>query len=469
MKPNILLIAVDSLLSTHMGCYGYHRNTTPHIDRFARGATLFENTFSAHIPTTPAYASMFTGRDCFGTDCVALRHQGGLPGDVPTLAEILRDEGYATLNVGFPESNPAARGFERYVSYAGWGSLDQGRSHKAEALNAAFFPVLDELAAGDKPFFAMLRHMDPHSPYLPPEPFSTLFYQGDATDPAHTSMRPVWDFKPFADYFRSWIPSDVTDAEYVVAQYDGAVAYMDACIGAIFTRLEALGLAENTIVILNGDHGETLNDHECYFDHHGLYDVTLKVPLIIRAPGRLPADRRVPGYNQHKDLVPTVLELAGIGLPGDLPMEGRSLLPLVSGETPSHEPSFYITECTWMRKHGWRTPEWKLILALEPDFHSKPPVELYNLILDPGENTNVAESHPHIVAALRAEMEAHIAKRTQATGRPNPVENQPGWHGIKGTDYFTSSGQAYDALHIGGPASAAKLQAQSRAAKAPSA
>jgi len=235
---------------------------------------------------------------------------------------------------------------------------------------------------------------------------------------------------------------------------------MDACIGAIFERLEALGLAENTIVILNGDHGETLNDHECYFDHHGLYDVTLKVPLIIRAPGQLPAGRRVAGYNQHKDFVPTLLELAGVR--SDIPMDGRSLLPMAHGETPSHEPSFYITECTWMRKHGWRTPEWKLILALEPDFHFKPAVELYNLILDPGENTNVAEKHPHIVAALRAEMEAHIAERTRATGRPNPVESQPGWHGNPKVDYFTTSQEAYDALHIGDPAIAAKLQAQSR-------
>src|SRR4051812_5062628 len=95
-KPNILLFAIDSILADHMSCYGYARLTTPHIDQFARGAMLFERTYSAHIPTTPAYSSMLTGRDCFGTQVVALRHQGGLTKNVKTLAEITRRAGYNT-------------------------------------------------------------------------------------------------------------------------------------------------------------------------------------------------------------------------------------------------------------------------------------------------------------------------------------------------------------------------------------
>ena len=100
-KPNILLIAIDSIRADHMSCYGYGLNTTPHIDRFAEGGTLFENTFSPHIPTTPAYASMLTGRDCFGTQVVALRHQGPLRAEAPTAAEIFRGYGYNTTSVGF--------------------------------------------------------------------------------------------------------------------------------------------------------------------------------------------------------------------------------------------------------------------------------------------------------------------------------------------------------------------------------
>jgi arylsulfatase A-like enzyme len=257
------------------------------------------------------------------------------------------------------------------------------------------------------------------------------------------------------------MPPGITDKDYVIAQYDGAVAYMDAAIRSIFTALEARGLAENTIVVVNGDHGETLYDHECWFDHHGMYDPTLVVPLIIRYPGKLPAGKRVRGYNQHKDLVPTLLELAELRH-DDIEMDGRSLLPMVRGEVASHESEFYITECTWMRKHGWRTPHWKLIIALEPDFHFKPEVELYNLVEDPGENTNLAEAEPGVVEFLKGRMDAFITRREAETGLPNPIHHQGDWHGKEGVGAFTSSQQAYDTLHIGDVNQAVKLQAESR-------
>jgi len=458
-RPNILLVGIDSLLSTHMSCYGYRRLTTPHIDDFARGGVVFERTFSPNVPTTPGYACMLTGRDIFATQCVALRHRGPLTPKVRTLAEILGKNGYNTSCIGFT-GNPASRGFQTYLSYAGWGSREEGRSPKAQNMNRAAVPEIDRLARARKPFFLMLRHMDPHSPYLPPEPFERAFYHGNECDPKNKSMKPVMAFKPFRDYFGTWMPPGIKDKDYVVAQYDGAVAYMDACLRTLFTQLEALGILDDTIVVINSDHGETLYDHECWFDHHGIYDNTLKVPLIIRYPKKLPAGLRVAGYNQHKDLVPTLVELADIKT--SIRFDGRSLMQLVTGAVPSFESSFYLTECTWMRKHGWRTPEWKLIVALEPDFHFKPKVELYNLIEDPDENDNVAAKHKKIVAALTAEMDAHIALRKKQTGNANPILHQKGWHGHKGIDYFKSSRQAYDTLHIGDPKAAARLQAGPR-------
>jgi len=456
-RPNVLLIAVDSLLADRMSCYGYGRLTTPHIDRFAQQATLFERTYSPHIPTTSAYASMLTGRDCFGTEVVALRHQGGLTKKVKTLAEILKAAGYNTTCVGFT-GNPASRGFDNYLSYTAWGSWSDRFLPKAQLLNEVAQPEITRLQAAGKPWFIMLRHMDPHSPYMPPHPFQRIFYHGDECDPANQSMKAPMSFKPFRDYFRSWLPPGITDKDYVLAQYDGALAYMDACIAAIFTQLEAMGIMDQTIVILNGDHGETLYDHECWFDHHGLYDVTLHVPLIIRYPAKVPAGRRIAGYNQHKDLVPTIMELAGIR--PRVKFDGQSLMKLVRGEMTSFESEFYITECTWMRKHGWRTPQWKLIVALEPDFHFKPPVELYNLVEDPHEDNNVAERHPDIVATLRGRMEAWIARREKETGITNPMLTQGDWHGHKGVGAFKTSQQAYDTLHIGDPRTAARLQAK---------
>jgi len=458
-KPNIVHLGIDSLRADHMSLYGYSRLTTPHVDAFARGGAVFERAFCPYIPTTSGYASMLSGMDVISTQVVALRHKGEMRPGISTLPEILREHGYFSTSIGF-SGNPASRGFDSYLSFPGWGSWNEGRSPKAQNLSDVALPELARLAGEGQPFYLFLRHMDPHAPYLPPQPFERMFYHGDERDPNNRSMDPVMSFKPFRDFFATWMPPGITDKEYVIAQYDGAVAYMDAAIQSVFTALEALGILDKTIVVVNSDHGETLYDHDCFFDHHGLYEPTLHVPLVIRYPRRIPAGRRIGGYTGHQDLVPTLLELAEID--AGIRFDGRSLLPMLDGEVPSHESEFYITECTWMRKHGWRTPEWKLILALEPDFHSKPPVELYNLAEDPGETENIAEQESEVVALLTARMEHWIARREAETGLPNPIHHQGDWHGYAGVGAFASSEQAYDTLHIGDPAQAARLQAGPR-------
>ncbi|HNC22885.1 MAG TPA: sulfatase [Opitutaceae bacterium] len=455
-KPNILFFGIDSLRSDHMSLHGYPRLTTPHLDKYLAGGTVFERQYSPHIPTTPGYSSMFTGMDCFGTDVVALRHQGGLGTHVKTLAELLGDEGYATTCVGF-SANPASRGFQKYIDFTGWGSWSEGRSPKAENLNAVTIPELKRLAAGKQPFFLFMRHMDPHSPYLPPGPFERIFYGGNELDPKNRSLEPVYKFKPFCDYFASWFPPGCTDKDYVVAQYDGAIAYMDACIADILATVASLGIEEETLVVVTSDHGETLYDHECWFDHHGLYDTTLAVPLAFVWPGKVPAGVRVSDFTQQKDTMPTLLDL--IGLRPKIKFDGRSLVPFMRGRRLTAQNEFYITEATWMRKHGWRTPRWKYIEALEPDFHYKPQFELYDLVADPEENHNLAKRRPDIVKKLRARMLNHIAKREKETGRTNPMYTNLQWHGKEHGPY-ESSDQAYNEMYIGSPEGAKLLQAR---------
>ncbi|HOX08142.1 MAG TPA: sulfatase-like hydrolase/transferase, partial [Planctomycetota bacterium] len=318
-------------------------------------------------------------------------------------------------------------------------------------------PELKRLAGGRKPFFLFLRHMDPHSPYLPPRPFDRMFYEGNEFDKKNRSLDPVYKFKPFCDYFASWFPPGCTDKDYIIAQYDGALAYMDACIANIFQTVQSLGIEEETLVVIDSDHGETLHDHDCYYDHHGLYDCTLHIPLAFVLPGKVPAGARFRDYCHMKDVTPTILDL--LGEKTNIKFDGRSLAPLFAGQERVQEPEYYITECTWMRKHGWRTPEWKLIHALEPDFHFKPEVELYNLLQDPEENNNVAKQEPGVVKMLEARMQAHIAKREKATGRRNPIYTNLNWHG-KGCGPFKTSKQAYESMHIGSPKAAKGLQAK---------
>ena len=455
-RPNILFFGIDSLRADHMSLYGYHRLTTPHMAQYLSDSSFVCNhCFSPHIPTTSGYANMLTGMDVFSTDCVALRHQGPLTDQVRTLPEILRDQGYTSTCIGFT-GNPSSRGFDKYLDYpVSWGSWEDGRSPKAESLNSVAVPELERLAAQDQPFLLFLRHMDPHSPYLAPEPFHKMFFQGNEFDPENHSMEKVFSFKPFCDYFATWMPPGVTSSDYIVAQYDAEVAYMDACITVLTQKLADLGLEENTIVVFVSDHGETLYDHDCYFDHHGLYDCTLTVPFAVRWKGHLTGETRLDDYCQLKDVVPTLLDLMGID--AGIGFDGRSMLPLVRGGERMPEPEFYITECTWERKHGWRTPEWKLIVSLEPDFHYREMKELYNLVQDPEEYHNVIGENPEIAEALEKRLNAWVEKREKETGHRAPIYTNTNWNGCG--HFFESHDEAYNSMHIGDPGAAQKLQA----------
>jgi len=455
-KPNILFFGMECMRRDHMSLYGYHRLTTPHMDKYlSEDSIICENFFSPSIPTPPGYSSLLTGMDCFGTEIVALRHKGDLSSKVKSLPEVLRDEGYNTTCIGFT-GNAASRGFDTYLDpKVTWGSWEEGRSRKAESMNELAIPELERLAGEDKPFLLFLRHMDPHSPYLAPQPFEGMFFQGDEFDKKNKSLKKLYDFKPFRDFFYTWFPPGCTSAEYIIAQYDSTIAYMDACISLILEKLRYLGLEENTIVVFTSDHGETLTEHDCFFDHHGLYECTLSIPCAIKWKGRLKGSTRIKDYCQQKDVMPTLMDM--MGLKTGIDFTGRSILPLVTGKGRLPEPEMYITECTWQRKHGWRTPEWKLIVALEPDFHYREMKELYNLIKDPGENHNVIEENPEIAKALEKRMKDHIARREAATGNRNPMFTNLDWndHGRP----FKTHDEAYNTLYIGDPMAARKLQA----------
>lgn len=455
-KPNVLFFGIDSCRSLNLSLCGYERQTTPHIDRMAEDGVNFVNCFSPSIPTPPGYSSLLTGRDCFGTGVVTLRNVPRIPDGV-SLQEVLGENGYNTTCIGFDDGS-WTHGFQKYISYPGWGSdRADGRSHKAENMNDVAIPELKRLAAEDKPFFLFLRHMDPHSPYLPPFPFDRMFHSGDERDPENKSLEELYNFKPFRDYFCEWFPDGCTDAEYINAQYDGAIAYMDACIQRIFTAVSELGIEDETLIVLTSDHGETLDEHDCYYDHHGLYEGTLHVPLVFKLPGVVPSGCISDEIVQQKDVMPTILDILNIKT--KLKFDGRSLVPIWNGGIRESEPEMYLTEATWMRKHGWRTPEWKLIVALEPDFHYKPSVELYNLIKDPLELNNVADKEPAVVKLLTKRMEKHIASRKKHYKRENPIDEAASYWNDLGRP-FESSDEAYNTMHIGDPAAAQKLQQQ---------
>ncbi|HQK21488.1 MAG TPA: sulfatase [Candidatus Latescibacteria bacterium] len=421
---NVLLVAIDTLRADHLGCYGWKRLTSPHLDAFAAGGTVFLDMVSPHIPTHPGYTTMFSGHDAMSHQVISHGGNVGPATGVKMIAEILGEQGYftgAADNLG----RWFERGFQDYRRYS-WVSNGTEPQRKAEAVNDVALPLLQDAANQDKPFFLFLHYWDPHTPYLPPPPFSRMFFEGDEKDPADRSMDEVFAFAPFEKYFRAWLPG-VTSREFVAAQYDAEIAYNDAVLAHVFCRLRELNLEGETLVIVTSDHGETMDEHGCFFDHHGLYDANVCVPLILRCPGKIPAGQRLRGQVATFDIAPTILDYLGLGdLIAENAMIGTSLRPLAErGSQKGNYDALYVAECSWMRKHGIRTNDWKYIEALEPDFHGLPPVELYDLNEKPvKETTNLVDARPDVVADLKGVLEDWITRRPAQTGRPNPIMEQ---------------------------------------------
>lgn len=420
---NVILLSIDTLRADHLSNYGYQRLTSPHLDRIAREGTVLTEFYSPHIPTHPSFTTLHTGRDAVSHQVVGHAGKVEPSENIRFLAEILSEQGYNTAavdNLG----KWFTRGFGQVETYR-WPVDKTQPWRKAEVVNERAIETLDGLAAGDAPFFLFLHYWDPHTPYLPPPPFDRMFYSGDERTPAARSMEPVFAFAPFAEYFQAWMPS-VTDIQFPIAQYDAEIAYLDSVLARLFTRIDELGLTENTLLVINADHGEILDEHVGYFDHHGLYEGNVHVPLILRRPGTIPSGQRLGGFIRQQDVAPTILDALGLGaLAGANQMDGTSFyLQVLEGLHAGTCDELYLTENTWMRKRAVRTRRWKLIVALEPDFHDLPPVELYDLLNDPDEQVNLAEIRPDVVADLRARLDAWMARRMKESGNPDPQSYQ---------------------------------------------
>ena len=332
---------------------------------------------------------------------------------------------------GFPENQ--YRGYQWETRYR--------NARKAEAVNQTAIEVLELAQSQDKPWFAFLHYWDPHTPYLPPLPFERMFYSGDECDPNNRSMDAVYACEPFTDYFRQWMckpdpddPENIskkrlwTDRRYVNSLYDASIAYMDASLSQLFQYLRDCGLMEETLLIITADHGEELDEHKLWYDHHGLYQTNCHIPLILHCPAVIPKEQRLDGLVSLKDIAPTVLDYAGQhALAERENMEGTSLRTLVeNGKDDGSSDAIYLTECGWMRKRGWQTKKWKLIVETggTPDVYNTPDVELYDLEEDPDEIYNLAEEADDIVAQLKNDMDDFLKRRLAETGLPDPTVEQ---------------------------------------------
>jgi len=344
-RASLILISIDTTRADHLGCYGYAEGTSPHVDRWAREGVVFEQALSPVPITLPAHATLLTGY---------LPHRHGvrdngvyrLPGDVPTLAGRLSAAGYNTAAVVasavLDRQYGLARGFTRYDDPQTSGSGLVIAERPAAAVTDAALAAARTL---QDPFFLFVHYFDPHAAYAPPGPFAQRFRE-----------RP----------------------------YDGEIAYVDSEIERLRLELGRAGRLGGAVVVVTSDHGEGLGEHGEATHGVFLYNATLHVPLVVIAPGRWPAGRRVAGPVSLADVAPTLAELAGLA--PDPVADGQSLTPLVAGTEEGArvfplESEFGYNAYGWAPLVGLFDGRFKWIRA--------PQAELYDLATDPGERHNI--------------------------------------------------------------------------------
>lgn len=413
-QMNLVMIVVDTLRADHLGCYGYHRKTSPHIDAFASEAMVCETHISPAIPTHPAFTTLNTGQFSITHGIVAHSGRNLIPRSSPWLPSILHQNGYTTCAVDNLSQWQLDfhRGYEFYIDPTQRNTLSLNATNRQ--INKRALPWLEQHHR--EKFCLFIHYWDPHTPYLPPRAYRKLFYDGDPHDPGNTSLA---DFEkhPLGRTWRTtWfkqLGGNITDAAYIEALYDAEIRYCDEGIGTLLETLDRLGHRDDTLVLLLADHGEMMYRHGIFFDHHGLYEGNLHVPLIIRHPELKPG--RVAEMTAHVDVAPTVLDLLGLE-PAPL-MEGVSLAPWLKGETQEPVRDYVVCqECTWQIKWGIRTKTHKFILARQPDVYDTPMRELYDLAADPGEFHNLAEEDRATAQNLEFMLEGWVREQMAKNG-----------------------------------------------------
>jgi len=401
--PDIVLIVVDTLRADHLGAYGYDRGTTPHLDALARQGTVFDAAWSAAPWTLPSVMSIMTSRY---PSSHRVENDGlKLGADTPTLAETLQRSGYATAafvsHVYVSAPFGFGRGFETFedfgLSRPGY-RLEAGMEPRADRVTDSALAWLDR--QGRRPVFLFVHYFDPHWPYDPPETFrppGEAGYHG-SLDAAYDSISRFLDPRqPLPDDYRA----------FLLARYDGEIRFVDEQIGRLLDHLSASERGPRAWVVVTADHGEEFKEHGSMGHGRRLYEEVVRVPLIIRRPGKggtPDVAARVGAPVSGIDLFPTLAAAAGASPPADV--QGTSLLPLLQPPGP-RPPAGRPLVCETIRLNAHlkavRVGPLKLIQSMDENR-----AELYDLAADPREARDVAGARPDDRKALARELFSRV-------------------------------------------------------------
>lgn len=389
-RPNIVLIVVDALRPDHLGCFGYHRPTSPNIDRLAAAGVVFETAITQASYTRASFPSFLTSLYPFQHGVT--NWESALPEDLVTLPQALKEMGYHSAAVVHAtvlgEKFGILRGFdeEHFIL--------PGRRGSEKMSNAA----IDAIRQAPEPFFVMLHLFDAHKPYSPGKKYVDAVRGDSKAEPFRWSSR---------DYIGIAEKPEPGQLEGELLLYDASIRYADHGIGRVLEQLEASGLLERTLVVITADHGESFWEHGRPMHSTNVYDEVARVPLVFSYPGRFKEPLRIRDQVRLIDLFPTFVDISGGTPPGQC--EGTSLLGMIEGEKREDRPGTFLplemalTECTtpWaLAMRCLRTVDYKLLVE-----SVTATTELYDLNADPGETRNIFGTGIALEDSLAAKMD----------------------------------------------------------------
>ncbi len=401
-RNNILLITIDTLRADHLSAYGYPRMTSPVLDSLAANGVRFDMPIVQWPKTGPSFASIFTST--YPKDNGIVRKIGTrLPDQFKMLAEVLKDQGYATravvANGAVASEFNFNQGFDTYIESWKLTPPDEDTDPTGAAMiNQLVATVLDSHQP-DQPLFLWVHYLDPHFPYEAPEPWTDKFANDELFDP--TQKVDVTDEKPRRQMMgigHEQVLAGRDELDFYIARYDAEIAYVDSMIGELLEFLDQKGLMQDTLTVITSDHGESLGEHQYYFDHGRFsFQTCLRVPLIFHQPGVL--DPRVDASPvELLALTPTLLEAAGVELENGVWMQGESLWPRLLGHEFETPERFAFSEAGYAVKPLWQRAvtdgRYKLIYAQDWGEQrwlagKDNPFSLFDLQNDPGETENL--------------------------------------------------------------------------------
>ena len=437
----ILYYDIDTLRPDHLGCYGYHRNTSPNIDRVAREGTVFTNFYVTDAPCLPSRAALFLGR--FGIHTGVVGH-GGSAADPYIVG---RDRGFrlqapwhtwpmAMRGCGFyPVSvSPFAERHSAWWFYHGWREMynpGKGGGERADEVVPYALDWLDRHGEEDN-WFLHVNVWDPHTPYRTPEEYGNPFegepipgWLSDEVIERHYhsfgphGAREPWGYGSDREFPRQ--PSEIRnlqDFRRWIDGYDVGIRYADDHLGQILEKLEQKGVLDDTAVVISSDHGENQGELNIYGDHHVADHITSRVPLVIRWPGK-EAGRTDDGLHYNLDLGPTFMDLLGGKCPAR--WDGRSFAPALDGEECGRD-ALVVSQCAWSCQRSVRFGQWIVIRTYHTGMKDFPPVMVFDLDEDPHETRNLAEERPDIAHEGLAILEKWQADMmATSTSRVDPL------------------------------------------------